>query len=165
MNNNQNINGVNANNNIPVSSPVPQNPINQNASNVQSNSINNQSSNQFINTNAFQPNVISQNGIPLPTNNQEVSQNVVSNQQVQQMQTYNESSINDLNVDGSYNRLNVPPEYVNDVKVKENIEAPKKNTVPISKELKTVIVIALILLVFILVMPFLFDLISNLRFH
>ena len=165
MNNNQNINDMNANNNIPVSSPVPQNPINQNASNVQSNSINNQSSNQFINTNAFQPNVISQNGIPLPTNNQEVSQNVVSNQQVQQMQTYNESSINDLNVDGSYNRLNVPPEYVNDVKVKENIEAPKKNTVPISKELKTVIVIALILLVFILVMPFLFDLISNLRFH
>lgn len=165
MNNNQNINGVNSNNNIPVSSPVPQNPINQNASNVQSNSINNQSSNQFINTNAFQPNVISQNGMPLPTNNQEVSQNVVSNQQVQHMQTYNESSINDLNVDGSYNRLNVPPEYVNDVKVKENIEAPKKNTVPISKELKTVIVIALILLVFILIMPFLFDLISNLRFH
>ena len=57
------------------------------------------------------------------------------------------------------------PDYVNDKQVKDNMEAPKKNTVTVSKELKTVIVIAAILLIFIIVMPFLFDLISNIRFH
>ncbi len=83
----------------------------------------------------------------------------------QNNQVYNETSINDLNVDGAYNRMNIAPEYVNEKQVRENMEVPKKNTVPISKELKTVFIIALILLAFIIVMPMLFDLISNLRFH
>ena len=95
-------------------------------------------------------------GIVNSNNNQFINQTA---------QSYNETSINDLNVDGTYNRMNIAPEYVNDKQVKENMETPKKNTVPISKELKTVFVIALILLAFIIVMPALFDLISNLRFH
>ena len=79
--------------------------------------------------------------------------------------TNSETPINNMNIDGAYNRINVAPDYVNEAQVKENIENAKKNTVPVSKELKTVIIIAAILFIFILVMPFLFDLISNIRFH
>ncbi len=106
---------------------------------------------QPVNLNQAQPSV---NPVGSPTNNMAQMQN-----------TYNNSSINDLNVDGAYNRMNVAPDYVNDSKVKENMEAPKKNTVPISKELKTVFIIAAILLVFIIIMPIIFDYINNLRFH
>lgn len=80
-------------------------------------------------------------------------------------QANSETPINNMNIDGAYNRMNVAPDYVNEAQVKENIENAKKNTVPVSKELKTVIIIAAILFIFILVMPFLFDLISNIRFH
>ena len=80
-------------------------------------------------------------------------------------QANSETPINNMNIDGTYNRMNVAPDYVNEAQVKENIENAKKNTVPVSKELKTVIIIAAILFIFILVMPFLFDLISNIRFH
>ncbi len=97
-------------------------------------------------------------------NNSELA-NLNNNYTNQSTQSYNDTSINDLNVDGTYNRMNVAPEYVNDQQVKENIQAPKKNTVPISKELKTVFVIALILLAFIIVMPMLFDLLNNLRYQ
>ena len=100
-----------------------------------------------------------------------VNQNNFINQNVQtggvnmDNMIHNDTSINDLNVDGAYNRINVAPDYVNDKQVRENMDFAKKNTVPVSKELKTVIVIAAILLIFIIVMPFLFDLISNIRFN
>ncbi len=113
-----------------------------------------------IGNNDMQP--LNQNNNILVNSNNNQSSSQFFNQTDQ---TYNETSINDLNVDGAYNRMNIAPDYVNDKQVRENIEAPKKNTVPISKELKTVFIIALVLLAFIIVMPMLFDLISNLRFH
>ena len=84
---------------------------------------------------------------------------VVSNEQ--------EAYINNLNVDGAYNRMEKSevPEYINDPQVRENMDPHKKNTVPITKELKTVIIIAIVLLVFIFIMPEVFDWISNLRFN
>ena len=77
--------------------------------------------------------------------------------------TNQETYLNDMNVNGAYNKMEAP-EYVNDQKVVENINAPKKNTITITKELKTIIIISLILLVFIFIMPVIFDLVTNIRF-
>lgn len=76
----------------------------------------------------------------------------------------NEQSLDNLNVDGSYNQLETS-KYSNDPKVIQNINETKKNTVPISKELKTVIIIALVLLLFIIVMPMIFEFINDIRFN
>ena len=81
-------------------------------------------------------------------------------------QNYNETSINDLNVDGGYNHMEKAPDYVNSPEVKENINPTKKNTITITKELKTVIIIVGVMLAFvIIIMPLLFDLINKIRFH
>ena len=90
-----------------------------------------------------------------------------TNQYINPPSNTNETYLNDLNVDGSYNRIQKEeaPSYVNDPKVIENMNQNKKNTIPVTKELKTVVIIALILLVFIFAMPILFDLINNLRFN
>lgn len=121
-----------------------------------------------------QAQILNQVNNAMPNNNQAVNQNSDSFfNPANQVNTgvnldnevYNDTSINDLNVDGAYNKINVAPDYVNDQKVRENMDTSKKNTVPVSKELKTVIIIAVILLIFIIVMPFLFDLVSNIRFH
>ena len=78
---------------------------------------------------------------------------------------YNETSISDLNVEGTYNNMNVAPDYTSDPKVMSNIHPDKKNTITIGKELKTFFIIALVLLVFIMVMPFLMDLFDSIRFR
>ena len=58
------------------------------------------------------------------------------------------------------------PDYVNSPEVKENINPTKKNTITITKELKTVIIIVGVMLAFvIIIMPLLFDLINKIRFH
>ena len=138
MNNNQGLNNTpNFQGNIPVTPPVAPNNVVPNPSSV-------------VTPNpapAVTPNPMPVTEAPMPN------------------QTYNETSINDLNVDGAYNKMNVAPDYVNDKQIKDNIESHKKNTVPVSKELKTVIIIALILLVFIIIMPMIFDFLNNLRFH
>ena len=78
---------------------------------------------------------------------------------------YNETSLSDLNVEGTYNNMNAAPDYISDPQVMANIHPEKKNTITITKEIKTFIVIALVLLVFILIMPYLFDLFNKIRFH
>ena len=85
-----------------------------------------------------------------------------NNQYINPNVTTTNTAINDLNVDGGYNNMNAdttgpdfnnPPEYINDEQVRANIEGKQKNTVTITKELKLVIVLALVLLFFILFMP------------
>ena len=72
-----------------------------------------------------------------------------------------------MNVNGTYNNMEAPS-YVNEAQVTENVKiatGQKKVTVPVSKELKTVIIISVILLLFIFVMPILGDLLNNIRFR
>lgn len=78
---------------------------------------------------------------------------------------YNETSITDLNISEDYNNLN-KIDYTKDPKVMQNIQQyegneNKKNTIPISKELKMIFMIAIGLFVFILIMPYIFDLFRN----
>lgn len=75
---------------------------------------------------------------------------------------YNETAITDLNISEDYNNLN-KIDYTKDPKVMENIQQfeGKKNTIPISKELKMIFMIAIGLFVFILIMPYIFDLFRN----
>ena len=105
-------------------------------------------SNQFINNNI---NTLDQNS----NINNTLDQNNLNN------------SLSDMNVDGAYNNMNVAPDYVNDPKVMEVLhpDEKKKNTIKINNEMKTFILIALVLLVFIFLMPLLFDLFNKVRFH
>lgn len=154
------------------------------------NNNNNQSGNRFINntqtvnstnldfnnnniqnTNINQPPVPDANPSPIDTMNVEDStkpkpvteQN--ENQNVSNI-SYNETSINDLNVEGNYNKLEAST-YSNDPVVRENIENHNKKTVKItvSGEMKFIIIICVVILIFIIIMPFIFDLVENIRFH
>lgn len=80
---------------------------------------------------------------------------------------YNPTSLTDLNVEGNYNNMNVAPDYTTDPKVMENLhpDPEKKQAITINKELKTFFVIAVILLVFIFVMPIIVDLFNKIRFR
>ena len=62
-------------------------------------------------------------------------------------------------------RVNVAPSYVNDEKVQDNIANTKKNTVTINKELKTVIIIAIILFIFIMFLPTISDFIGRFTYQ
>lgn len=76
---------------------------------------------------------------------------------------FNETSISDLNIDDSYNKMS-SIDYRNDPQVIANLqENKKKNTVKISKELQTFFLIAMILLVFIFIMPYIFDLMRDIQ--
>ena len=86
-------------------------------------------------------------------------QNATTNEQLD-----NQTYLNDMNVSGTYNKMEAPS-YASDPKVAENINNHKKNTIPVTKELKTIIIISLLLLVFIIIMPIIFDLINNVRFR
>jgi len=79
---------------------------------------------------------------------------------------YNETSLNDLNVDGKYNKLEKSI-YSSDQTVRQNIENHEKKrvTVTITAEMKIFIIIAIIMFVFILIMPFIFDFVENIRFN
>ena len=92
-----------------------------------------------------------------------VNVNIPDNKYINSENTFNETSINDLNVDGSYNKLpNI--DYSNDPQVVSNIKnMTKKNTIKISKELQTFFIIVVILFLFILVMPYIFDLVRDIK--
>ena len=137
--------------NVPASSPVPEAtlaPVPESADN--------NSNNTFINnagpTDTSLPGQDAPAPTPVPTAPAEPS-------------SYGESAIEGLNVKGNYNQLEKEPDYVNDPQVRENMNPTKKNTVTISKELKTVIIIAIVLLVFIFVIPTIFELINKARFN
>lgn len=162
MNNNQDFNNL-PNSPIPNSLtnmvPTVPNKPNQNTINNNSQTLEQNQNNLYLN----QPNAITNNN-----QEQNISNNNIINQQQNKFINYNnspsETSIADLNVEGSYNQLE-KPSYANDPQVKQNMAEHKKNTVPISKELKTVIVIALILLIFIIIIPIIFEFINDIRFN
>lgn len=88
---------------------------------------------------------------------------VPQNKFINDNNNFNETSINDLNINGEYNKL-PSIDYSNDPKVIENINnQKKKNTIKISKELSTFLLICAILFVFIFIMPYIFDLIRNIQ--
>ena len=175
----------------PVSAPMPAQPVeqiqqpvgnNQNpippANNIIPNENNSLSeipnvSNQPNSVvNNVMPNQASQNTAPIIQNDNNTinALNIGDNNNQTQVslepQNYNETSITDLNVDGVYNHMEKAPDYVNSPEVKENINPTKKNTITITKELKTVIIIVGVMLAFvIIIMPLLFDLINKIRFH
>lgn len=78
--------------------------------------------------------------------------------------TFNEMTINNLNVDGTYNNIS-KPDYTNDPKVIENMNKMKKNTIKITNELKVFILISIILLIFIIVMPYISSFIRNIKYQ
>ncbi len=90
------------------------------------------------------------------------------NQYVNAENKYNETSLNDLNVEGGYNKLETPTTpFSNDEQVRENIEYHEKKTVKltVTQEMKIFIIIGIIMLIFIIIMPYIFDIVENIRFH
>ena len=86
------------------------------------------------------------------------------NQYVDTENKYNETSLNDLNVSGEYNQFQtLTTPFSDDEKVRENIEehTKKRGTVTINQEMKTFIVIGIVLLIFIIIMPYVFDIITT----
>ena len=162
MNNQVNVNNNGNMNPQPVNNIPPQTPPEM--------PVNNQMPNpQPVNSQPVNPQVVNNQTPEMPVNNQPIDDNRFINQETnsipnQNVSNQNENALNNLNVQGNYNNLQAP-EYVNDQKVIENIQGQTKKTVPITKELKTVIVIALVLLAFIIFMPMIFDFLNNIRFH
>ncbi len=90
------------------------------------------------------------------------------NQYVNSENRHNDTSLNDLNVEGNYNKLATPTTpYSNDEQVRENIEYHEKKTVKltITQEMKIFIIIGIVMLIFIIIMPYIFDIVENIRFH
>ena len=144
------------------------------------NNLNNPQINNFMGSDNFQPNL---NVIPT-TNNQNLNTNNVENNQFNQnnsQQIENEdtlvikqtnkfinnnidtsnTSLNNLNIDGAYNDM--PKVYYSqDPKVRENMQ--KKNTVTITSEGKVFLIIIAILLIFVFILPTIFDFITNISY-
>jgi len=157
---------------------------------VPDNNNNNQSTNRFINNvsnvnstnlnfnNVPNQNINTANNIQSTTDSSPIDNlNIASdkqkkmtieeqNQFIDKTNGYNETSLNDLNVDGKYNKLEKSP-FSDDQIVRQNIEnhEKKKVTVTVTPEMKIFIIIAIIMLVFIIIMPFIFDFVENIRFN
>lgn len=88
------------------------------------------------------------------------------NQFINKNNIRNETSLHDLNVDGKYNKLDKSP-YSDEEKVRDNIDNRQKHNIKISldQEKKVFLLIVAVMLVFIIIMPFIFDLIENIRFN
>lgn len=95
---------------------------------------------------------------------EEATINDENNQFIHSNVNYNETSLYDLNIEGNYNQM-IKPDYSTDPKVIENIEKTKKNTISITKELKTFFLIALVLFAFIIIMPYIFDTFRNININ
>ncbi len=104
---------------------------------------------------------------PNPTPSVNYTNNSQNNNQFIGNVNYNETMLNDLNVDGAYNNMQAkePVDYMNDPQVQANLNKAPKKTVPISKELKTIFILVLILFAFTFIMPMLADLVNKIRFH
>ena len=141
---------------------------------------NNENNNRFINnvsnvnsTSLDLSNTTSSNEVtsPIATMNVEdakLKAQVVKeqkNQFINKERIRNETSLNDLNVDGKYNKLDKSP-YSDEEKVRDNIDNRQKHNIKITldHEKKVFLIIVAVMLVFIIIMPFIFDLIENIRF-
>ena len=154
LNNNAFINQPNFSNQIIPNQTLqtPNNPTVEAPNNI------NQSINPFENNNINNPNqsyvdTLKKEGINIQTDKSKyVNENV-----------FNETSINDLNIQGNYNNTETN-NYRNDPQVIANLNNTQKKTITITKELKLVIIIALVLFVFIFIMPYIFDFIQNIKY-
>ncbi len=154
------VNNINSSPQMPSQAPVMPNPVPPNQGVAANNNMGNISLGTVDNT---PPPTI---GVPEATNN--LANAVDDNRFLNQTTTYTETAIDNQNAVDNNNQANnnlQAPTYVNDPQVTENIQNQTKKTIPITKELKTVIFIALILLLFIIFMPAVFDLLNNARFR
>ena len=124
----------------------------QNVENITNDNIDSQFSLGTTNNTNFTNTLKSQTDMVQPSDNHFINNT----------NNYNETSLNDLNIDGTYNQM-LKTDYSQEPKVRENIEKSKKNTIPITKELKTFLLIALVLFGFIIIMPYIFDFVRNIR--
>ena len=164
-------NNLNQVNNI---NPVPQTPSNGDFVEPPSQSINQgtysnpapESINDLVGNNNPQPSVVpNQNAF---SEEDSVMRPIDDNRFINQGTTYTETNIGDLstnNTAANNNNNMEPPAYTRDPQVIDNIQNIGKKTVPITKELKTVIMIAGLLLVFIILIPIIVDLINKVRFR
>lgn len=171
MNNNQDMNVNTQSSNFINNQPY------QNNNEVNNNLFNTSNSSQMPNENFINQQVSPQNNsqtinpftsssnIDNPVNKGYVEMlkqegiNVQSQSKFINESNFNETSIDDLNINGDYNNLN-RIDYSNDPKVMENlgrVEKKEKMTITITKDLKFIIIIALGLFIFILIMPYIFD--------
>ena len=107
-------------------------------------------------------------GLVFSQNPQNNTADNLNNNPINEDNTVQDSNnLTGLNVSGDYNNLNNtnngPIPYASEPQVMANMEKIKKKTVniPATPELKTIIILAIVLLVFIIVMPFVFDLLRN----
>ena len=156
MNDNQNNNMTQLENTNTLNVLPTQNMVNTPVSNVPNNEVN---INPVAQSNINTPDNINNLANPMPDDNRFIN----TGNSVVDMN--NNTALNDMNVDGTYHNFENPPAYTNDPEVRQNIENAKKNTVPISKELKLIIIISVIMLVFIFVMPTIFDFLRNIKYR
>lgn len=84
--------------------------------------------------------------------------NLQSNKFINDNIETNDTSLNNLNIDGEYH--NMPKiDYSQDPNVKANLEQfeNKKNTITVGPEAKIFLIIVIVLFLFIIVMPYIFD--------
>ena len=98
------------------------------------------------------------------TNTQNIIPNII-NSDKPDVQNIIMPEVNNFNNGNTVQTTNNVPLYdttnsINDIKVEKK---PKKNKITINKELQSVIILAVILFIFILILPFIFDLFDNLR--
>ena len=146
-------------------SVVPQN-LEQNIQNNSNQGFNTQpnqptSGNTFINNNAFNP-------TPIPNGlvGEDDSINIQStNRFINNDINTTNTALNELNVDGEYNDM-PKIDYSKDPKVQNNLiqEEKQKKTIAITGEVKVFIVIIIALLLFIFVMPYIFDMLRNIQY-
>lgn len=163
QNNNNNINNSNngyptppiQNNNFQSANINPQNQVYQNQAYINQ-SNNNYQSNGYTSqqVNVSNPSISISNQV---NNYNEEPVNNITNEVNNITSTQSNNLINELNVDGSYNNIEKQ-----DIEPINNNETKTKKTVTINKELKTLMIIVAILLVFITIMPSIFDFFRNL---
>ncbi len=122
---------------------------------------NNQTNQGFFNSPTNTSLNVENNPVPSSSTSDSSSED---NQFINMTGMHQDTHLNDLNVDGSYNNLEAP-DYATDEQVKKNINEYTKKTVPVSNELKVVIIIAVLMLIFILFMPELGDLLRNIKLN
>ena len=104
-----------------------------------------------------------------PAQTEQQSHSTGNNQFINVNNGYSETVLNDLNVDDSYNQIQKeytnPEEYINDPKVQANIHPEQANKITVTQELKTVLMLVAVLLVFIFVMPYVVDFFRGIIYH
>lgn len=167
--NSENINVINQDNNTIQNISDNINNLNNEFNNQNNNNVNNIYNNISQSDNNQDNNKFNFNGVfsnqttSIKDNMSDEDYNLINPEQNSKFikSTFDTTSttLADLNVDPNAPRI----DYSNDKKVQENIvnEEKRKNTIAISQEAKVFLTIIVVLLIFIFVMPYIFDAIKN----